>query len=373
VAAASPFFVIIRSVVRAFFFFLFNLLAMGEALEDAARAMARSTVGHFTSSERAHVTMRNLTSLRSADAARVLATFERGLRRNPRNAKVVEVTLTISDNIKGYLLVAEIFHGDERAVEMAVVRREPMAVRAPAGFAIAKKLVWEQSEPILDLALVGDFMFVLDTSGVSRYQRRDGTWDRVGVLQTATSVRDPRGRLELEGDSLTISLPGTTCQGSWNPSVTLHCDAGSSLTAGRNTIGSVAESVAESEPWPAHFSYARTSGVELLAEMDGRTHVYDSSRKAVGVFEGWGSDFAAIERGCGANRIAAASAGFGETGDSIALYDLVNNAPVRLSDPVEFPGPVTALWPEKDGALAVIRNVSTGRYEAYSIAVDCGR
>ena len=29
--------------------------------------------------------------------------------------------------------------------------------------------------------------------------------------------------------------------------------------------------------------------------------------------------------------------------------------------------------PAKDGALAVARNISTGRYEAYSIAVDCGR
>jgi hypothetical protein len=44
-----------------------------------------------------------------------------------------------------------------------------------------------------------------------------------------------------------------------------------------------------------------------------------------------------------------------------------------LSDPGEFLGPVTALWPTKDGALVVARNISTGRYEAYSIAVDCGR
>jgi hypothetical protein len=31
------------------------------------------------------------------------------------------------------------------------------------------------------------------------------------------------------------------------------------------------------------------------------------------------------------------------------------------------------LWPAKDGALAIAQNISTGRYEAYSIAVDCGR
>lgn len=348
-------------MVRAVVFLFFPLLAISETLEDAARALARSTAVHFASSERAHVTMRNFTSLSPAETARAQAAFERTLRRNARN--VVEVTLTISDNIKGYLLVAEIYHGDERAVEMTSVRRVPSPAPAPAGITIAKKLLWEQSTPILDVAVVADFMFVLDTSGVSRYERRDGTWDRVGVLQAASSVRDPRGRLELQGDSVTIELPGSTCRGTWNPSVSLHCDAGGSLTAGRNTL--------ESDTWPAHFAYVRTNGAQLLAEMDGRTHVYDSSGKPVTAFDGWGSDFVAIESGCAANRILAASAS--DSADSIALYDIVNNAPAGLSDRVQFSGPITALWPTRDGALAVARNISTGRYEAYSIAVDCGR
>jgi hypothetical protein len=262
------------------------------------------------------------------------------------------------------LLVSEIFHGDERAVEMTSIRREPSVAPAPAGISITKKLLWEQSAPILDVALIADFMFVLDTSGVSRYERREGTWDRVGVLPAPSTVRDPRGRLGLEGDSLTIQLPGTTCRGTWNPSVSLHCDEGSLLTPARNTL--------ESEAMPPNFSNARTKDVLLLAEMDGRTHVYDSSGKPAAVFEGWGSDFVAIQSGCAANRIAATSANPSDA-DSIALYDVVNNAPVRLSDPAEFPGPVTALWPAKDGALAVAQNISTGRYEAYSIAVDCGR
>jgi hypothetical protein len=107
--------------------------------------------------------------------------------------------------------------------------------------------------------------------------------------------------------------------------------------------------------------------------MDGRTHVYDASGKPAAVFEAWGADFVAIQAGCAANRIAATSASSGDSSDSLALYDVVNNAPVRLSDPVALSGPVTALWPARDGALAVARSLSTGRYEAYSIAVDCGR
>jgi hypothetical protein len=303
--------------------------------------------------------------LSNAEAARVQLAFERALRRNQRNPKLVEVTLTISDNVKGYLLVAEIFHGDERAVEMTSIRTEPSIAPAPAGITIVKKLLWEQSAPILDVALVADFMFVLDTAGVSRYERREGKWDRVGVLQAPSTVRDPRGRFTLEGDSLTIQLPGTTCRGTWNPSVSLSCDAGSLLTPARNTLESDAE--------PAHFSSARTKDVLLLAEMDERTHVYDASGKPAATFDGWGSDFVAMQGGCAANRIAATSGSSSDAADSIALYDVVNNAPVRLSDPAEFSGPVTALWPTREGALAVARNISTGRYEAYSLAVDCGR
>jgi hypothetical protein len=338
---------------------------MGETLEDGARAIARSTLIHLSPSERPHATIHNLTPLGNVEVSRVQAAFERVLRRNVRNEKIVEVTFTISDNVKGYLLVAEIFHGDERAVEMRSVPKEPSVAPAPAGITIAKKLLWEQSAPILDVALVADFMLVLDTAGVSRYERREGAWDRVGVLPAASSVRDPRGKLDLEGDSLTVQLPGTTCRGIWNPTVSLHCDSGSMLAAGRNTL--------ETAELPAHFSEARTKDVLLLAELDGRTHVYDLSGKPVAALEGWGTDFVAIQNGCAANRIAATSPSYGDSSDSIALYDVVNNAPVRLSDPAELPGPVTALWPVRDGALAVVRNVSTGRYEAYSIAVDCGR
>jgi len=339
---------------------------VGETLEDGARALARSTTIHLAPPERPHVTMHNLTPLSNTEAARVQSAFERVLRRNGRNEDVVEVTLTISDNIKGYLLVAEIFHGNERAVEMRSVLSEPSIAPAPVGITVTKKLLWEQSAPILDLALVADFMFVLDTSGVSRYERRKDKWDRVGVLPAASFVRDPRGRLNLEGDSFTIQLPGTTCHGTWNPSVSLACDNGGMLTAARNTLES-------EEPLPTHFSIARTKDSLLLAEMDGRTHVYDAVGKPVAAFEGWGSDFAALAGGCAANRILASSTSYGESGDSLVLYDVANNAPVRLTDPAEFAGPVTALWPSRDGALAVVRNISTGRYEAYSIAVDCGR
>jgi hypothetical protein len=172
----------------------------------------------------------------------------------------------------------------------------------------------------------------------------------VDAAATPVAVRDPRGRIEIAGDSLAVHLPGATCRGTWQPMLALNCEAGAMFAAARNTLASGA------------FSEARFGNEWLVAEQDGRTHVYDIDKKPLAVFDEWGSDFAAVAA-CDKPRILAESSG------SVALYDVVNHAPVRASDPVDLPGPVTALWP----ALAIVKNATTGRYEAYSLTVDCAR
>jgi hypothetical protein len=120
------------------------------------------------------------------------------------------------------------------------------------------------------------------------------------------------------------------------------------------------------------FASAEIGGDTLVAELDGRTHIYDAAHAQQGAFDGWGSDFVPMA-GCGGRHILASSPGDQRSTDSVTLYDLFNRAAVRMSDPLEFNGAVTALWPAADGALAVIRNLSTGKYAAYNLALSCGR
>ncbi len=40
---------------------------------------------------------------------------------------------------------------------------------------------------------------------------------------------------------------------------------------------------------------------------------------------------------------------------------------------LDFPGPVTALWPSPDGAIVIARHAQTGRYAAYSVTANCSR
>jgi len=227
------------------------------------------------------------------------------------------------------------------------------------------KLLWEQETPILDIAVLQDSMLVLDTAGLARYERRAGKWDRAAAIDMPITVRDPRGRLETNGDSTTIHEPGVTC----TVSITLtlappQCEEGGRFKAERNTQ--------DLRDWRGEFFASAELGSDtLLAGIDGRIHIHDTAHAPQAVFDG-GSDLAVIAA-CGGRHIALTGTGDAASADSIALYDLVNRAPVRVSEPVELSGPVTALWPAGEGAVAVARNLSTGKYAAYSLTLDCGR
>jgi hypothetical protein len=311
----------------------------------------------------ARVTVRNISSLSPEEAARAQPALSRALQRRVREPKPVDVAVTISENLRGYILVAEIRRENDPAVEMVEFRPAPPAAPMRPPVSIESKIIWEQDFPILDVALAGEQMLVLDTAGVSLYNRNAGKWERIAAAPIPVNLRDPRGRMEVSGEALTIHVPGSTCSGSAKLAASIRCEDGGRFKAGANTlVASQGES----------FSSAEVGGDTLVAELDGRTHVYDAARMPQGVFDGWGSDFVMLA-GCGGKHVLATSAVDQHSADAITLYDLVNRAPVRVSDPLEFAGPVTALWPAGDGALAVVRNLATGKYAAYNLALNCGR
>ena len=349
----------IPAVSRGILLLFFCLLAGAETLDDAVAALAKKIAARLGPAEVARVTARNSSSLAAADAAKIQPVLNRALQRRVREPKPVDVAVTISENLRGYILVAEIKRGNEPAVEMVEFRPAP-AIEAPRpAVSIESKIVWEQDTPVLDLAVIGDQMLVLDTFGVSLYSRNAGKWERAAAAPIPTNLRDPRGRLEVAGDTLTVHLPGLTCRGSAKLATSVRCEDGGQFTAYRNTLA----------PGEA-FSIVDVGGDTLLAELDGRVHIYNAARAPQGVVDGWGSDFVPLT-GCGGRHILATGGGDQHSADFVTLYDLVNRAAVRVSDPLEFAGPVTALWPVGEGALAVVRNLSAGKYAAYNLALNC--
>jgi hypothetical protein len=278
----------------------------------------------------------------------------------------VELTLTISENLRGYVLVAEIRRENETVVEIAEFRPASSLTKpALAPFTIESKLLWEQETPILDIALLPDSMLVLDIAGLVRYERREGKWERSAAVELPVVVRDPRGRVETNADSITIQEPGMTCTVPIKVTAPAQCEDGGQFKAARNTQ--------DLHDWRGEFfAGAELGGDSIVAEVDGRIHIYDGAHTPQAVFDGWGSDFSMIAA-CGGRHIAATAAGDAGSPDAIALYDLTNRAPVRISEPIAFPGPVTALWPAGEGAVAIARNLSTGEYAAYNLTLDCAR
>ena len=96
----------------------------------------------------------------------------------------------------------------------------------------------------------------------------------------------------------------------------------------------------------------------------------------VTAFNGWGSDLAGISSDCGSGwQVLATRAADSSLPDSLAAYEIVNREAVQAAAPLEFAGPVTAMWSAGDGrsATVIVHNLKTGSYEAFSVSAVCGR
>ena len=293
---------------------LLSGLAQADEIEDAASALALKIASHLSPQERAHLVVRNISGLPAADLTRAQAKLEATLPKGVRTRRVITVSLTFSENAAGYLWVAEIHKGE---VEMVAVSNS--ALPAPAGpQLLTKRLLWEQRQVILDVAQQGDRTVILGdrTIAVMKAEKRSD------LVLNIPRVRDPRGRLEVDGNTVTTYFPGATCRGTADP-LHLDCDDSSSdfalngkpvrFVPGRNTIAGV-------QP---------------------------------------GDDTADV---CGAMKLRALKV------NAIAMVG--PNGAIR--DQTELPGALRELWPASDGAVVVIRNPEADQYAAYAISVDCG-
>jgi hypothetical protein len=328
-----------------------------QTMDEAVRALARKTAARLTGSDAPRVVVRNLSNLSAGEVVKARTIFERALRRPaPRTAQPLEVTLTLAQNARGYVLVADFERGAEHGVE--IVEYHPSAAPKMARAVLERQLLWEQETPILDAAVEGDRMYVLEPSALAVYSRQSGNWVRAETRPSESPVvRDPRGRIEIEGGIVDVFQPGR------DASFTLSGEA-VKFSPGRNTL--------EAPGWPPFFSYARLDGVQFLAETDGRLHVYDAERRAVGTVETLGSDIVTLSGTCG-TLLVASSPGDRDSSDTLTAFQVVDRKPVGASDPLQFSGAITALWPRDGGAVAIASNSATGAYAAYGISVRCSQ
>lgn len=323
--------------------------------------------------------------------------FEAALPGGGEIAPDLSARVTVSENATQYLLVEEVRRGDESQVWMAAWKRSHAPGAAAPPVALEKKLLWEQDEPILDVAFAGAAMVVLTPSGAAVYDQAGEGWKpRQAVRFTPPKPwpRDVRGHLRVTGNRVQALLPGWACEGPVEPALDLQCgpsdepwvleSGGSgillaSFAADRNYFdGRVVTQNGMRKTVPPFYSAAvfqdQGSTFWVLALVDGRSQIFDSGLEPLSSILGWGSGVTGTSARCaGGSQVLATRPGDAGEADGVQAFSIVNRTALPLAPPVTFPGPVTAIWhTAANSALAVTHDAVTGRYAAYALTMVCG-
>jgi hypothetical protein len=319
----------------------------------------------------------------------------RGIRIVKPEQALSDLRITLSENAAGLLWVADVSSGTRREIIMTQVPRSeiPVAAQNSPALILRKELIWSQYEPILDFAFWDNrsWLLVLEPRAVSLFRSHEGRWrleETLPVPRSAAPSADVRGRLLILPDrKFEVFLPGQRCVGMADSALTLQCRqaddpwplAGENsprafFSANRNFFTGVLTGNAP-KPSAPFFSAARVDAagreVWVFAGTDGRLRMFDGAESELRA--GWGSALGAIKSSCGSGwQVLATGAADWTERDSIQAFELASS-PAPATAPVELSGPVTALWPAAEGnsGNAVVRNLTSGKYEALSFSVSC--
>jgi hypothetical protein len=360
------------------------------SFQDLAAELAETLAAGFTPSEQINVTVAGGDADGNARRREIRDTLvgalrARGIRVTEAPDAATRVDVTCGTNLRERACVAEVRRG---AVTGVVAVSRPHSARAesdrPIPLSLELRPIFAQRDPILDVALAGDRLFVLEPAAVVGYERRPSGWQRVQarpIGHTRTAPRDVRGRLWIDGANVEVRLPGVTCRAAVDLG-NLTCNEerqpwpigieNAGLDATRNYFTTP-------EGLPFFGAAALGAAVDarwLLADQSGLLALLDGTRRIV-AHTGRGDDVVAVAAPCAPEPhvvVSSSSAHQRET-DTLRLWRLVGNQLVPAGPPVDVAGAVTALWaaPGATIAAAVVRDTGAERYEAFHIAIACDR
>jgi hypothetical protein len=246
--------------------------------------------------------------------------------------------------------------------------------------------VFSQLAPILDVALVGDRLIVLDPAALTMYQRAGSLWQKrrsQPIVSSRVWPRDIRGRLRIAGSSVEAYLPGVVCRATID-SFSVSCAderqpwplpiENTGIAAGRNYF-----TTPEGLTFYASAPLDSDAGARWLLVGDrARLVLLDDARRTVDAAVGEGEDVAGVT-GCGGGAFVLVSsrAASNDGRDALRLARIVDRRLVSSAPSVVLPGALTAIWPTTapagGTATAIVREPASERYDAIQIEVSCGR
>jgi len=356
-------------------------------MEDSARALADRTAGSL-SGVSAACEERNLSTIPEQVFLGFVSAFREELQR--RGVKIVKsgngakITLTMSENLDGYLGIVRIQRGENAEVilEPLAGSVKPAREQSAPAMGLHKELMLSQEEPLLDADIyryLPNNLDVLEQRQKATYEWKGSAWERVylGLLpRKLAASRDLRGVVWHSVDASGGQYPGEACS---NGMQGLRCEP--STRPLRPT--SVDRELVDNRKLAPWFSAAQfeMNGHDalLITGEDGVARVYSEGPDAIATIPAWGSEIASIHSGCGSGwQILATGTKDWASPDSLAAFEIEGEKVTKVSDSVDLPGPVISLHetasdkiPGRDMAIAVVRNLQTGLYEVYRLTITC--
>lgn len=368
----------------------------------------------------ARLVLRNNSILGASEIPAIRRLLERDLRGygilpgTSDSATLIRVTL--SENLRGGLWVAEVEEGTETRLAMLPVS---LTAVSPAGgspnITLGRTLVLTQTAPVLDAVLFSadgeqrlvvleperivvyvknSNLLVATTGAAAAGTGNDSEWAQIqtfDIPHTRAFPRDVRGRLFSAQDHLFDAyLPGVACSGSnAGAQVTIACSdsddpwpVAQSQRAFYNSMRDYYTGVLApglGMDLPAFYEAAtlpRPSGPALLLTSVNSNVMLVENNAALRVngTADWGSDLAVVHSSCGTGaQVLVPGTGAAAGGDSLRAYEIPGREAIPVSAPLPVDGAVMAMESVADAtsATVIVRREQPARYEVWNVAALC--
>ncbi len=328
-------------------------VAHSSTLEDSAKELAGKIAAALPAGENVSCEVRNLSSLRPGETARVEQALKAELQ--ARGAALIgsgaatTVVVTLSENFKNLVWTGEIHHGDTSRVVLVNVERlaENNLSTGAMPVTIRGEKFWEGPQRVLDAGEISNgvgrsWLVLLLPDGLMIQDKQTGAASTLEIASNQSASRDPWGNLSygLIGNAVAFFLAPRAC------TVNLESPNLDGCSPAEGFAGAPVTS-----QFPVMFDIippgAPPPGKGTEIEM-----------KSV----------------CGgeAQFLATGARDYTQT-DSLQVFQIESSGVAAVSGELDFPGPITALHAGADPPRAVVRNLATGNYEAYRLSYPCGQ
>lgn len=322
------------------------------SLEEPTKEFARKIVAALSARENVSCEIRNISSLRSDEFARVEQAIrtelqDQGVHISASGGATVSIAVTLSENWKEFVWTGQIRQGDlSRTVLLGVSRGSETRVATNAmHVTVRSEKFWEGPGRILDAAAVSNgsgksWLVLLQPTALAIEDLQTGSSGEIDLSSVQPIKRDSWGQLgEVQsGNTIWFSTLLQLCNVNLETRSLLECLPKEGSVGSVPTQYPMLTDLAPAGPMPPG------KGTEVV-----------------------------ISPVCGGtNQFLVTGARDYTEKDSIQVFQMEPNGPVAMSAALDFPGPIVALHTAPDAPRAIVRNLTTGDYEAYRLAISCG-